>query len=148
MLKNFCLASITYITLDSSTGGKVLKFRELDSAIRVQKVSFNFENLVRFVFFISWPTLALFLFIFVFSKHSTGPRGMVDKALACRTGGQGSNSRQDQEFFCFRKIQKYAPILSGTPPCELSLSHNACCHVLQLVTVEAKREESWKGRRY
>ena len=53
--------------------------------------------------------------------------GVMDKALACHTGGRGLNAGQDQELFCFRKIKKCAPI----PPSELSLSHNACHHVLQ-----------------
>ena len=46
-MNNFCLASITYISLDSTPDKDQLTFRDLDSAIRVDKVKFEFENLVR-----------------------------------------------------------------------------------------------------
>ena len=68
----------------------------------------------------------------------------MDKALTCHPDGQGSNPGQAKEIFLFEKIQKCAPILLGTPPCELSLSQYLSSHApaLILVTGEVKREES------
>ena len=59
----------------------------------------------------------------------------MDKALACHTGGLGSNPDTTKDFS--------APILSCTPPCALSLS---CHYVIQneyLSQGKVKREESW-----
>ena len=47
----------------------------------------------------------------------------MEKALAWHTGSQGSNLDTTKVYS--------APILSGSPAmCSLSLSHNACRHVL------------------
>ena len=46
----------------------------------------------------------------------------MDKALACHTGGLGLNL-DTTKFYC-------APIFSRTPAM-CTLSHNACCHMLQ-----------------
>ena len=48
----------------------------------------------------------------------------IDKALACHTGSRGSNPEMTKVYS--------APILFGTPAmCTLSISHNACHHMLQ-----------------
>ena len=54
-------------------------------------------------------------------KNISKGHGVMDKALAGLAGGRGSTPVKTKNFFCFRKIQKCAPILLGTLPCELSL---------------------------
>ena len=40
----------------------------------------------------------------------------MDKALACHTGGRGSNpDKTKEDFSCLEKIQTSAPIPLGTP---------------------------------
>ena len=48
----------------------------------------------------------------------------MDKTLAYRAGGWDSNRDMTKDFS--------APILLDTPPRALTLSHNACRHVLHL----------------
>ena len=54
----------------------------------------------------------------------------MNKALACCTGGWGSNPGQDQDFYVSEKF-KNVLYSSQVPHHMNSLFHIACCHVLQ-----------------
>jgi hypothetical protein len=44
---DFCVAGITMISMEDKSKEKILKLWELDSAIRSEKVHYDFKNLVR-----------------------------------------------------------------------------------------------------
>ncbi len=45
--KDFCVAGITVLSIDGLSRQKTLKIRELDAAVKSEKVHFDFQNLVR-----------------------------------------------------------------------------------------------------